>query len=83
MSTNGAVSADVAYDMFTSYTPGGSSVNEIMIWLTNINSGPISKSYDAEGNAVPSVTDIDLEGYTWLASRLHNYLRSINFLFFV
>ncbi|KAG2139923.1 glycoside hydrolase family 12 protein [Suillus cothurnatus] len=65
MSTNGAVSADVAYDMFTSYTPGGSSVNEIMIWLTNINSGPISKSYDAEGNAVPSVTDIDLEGYTW------------------
>jgi xyloglucan-specific endo-beta-1,4-glucanase len=65
LSTNGTVSADVAYDMFTSYTPGGKAVNEIMVWLTSVNSKPISASYDAAGQAIPSVTNINLEGYTW------------------
>ncbi|KAG1743043.1 glycoside hydrolase family 12 protein [Suillus lakei] len=64
-SNNAAVVADVAYDLFTSYTAGGSNVNEIMIWLANINSGPISAEYNAQGQAVPIVTNISLEGYTW------------------
>ncbi|KAG1793202.1 glycoside hydrolase family 12 protein [Suillus plorans] len=63
-STNEVV-ADVAYDLFTSGSPGGSNVNEIMVWLASINSGPISAEYNAEGQAVPIVTNISLEGYTW------------------
>ncbi|KAG2049789.1 glycoside hydrolase family 12 protein [Suillus hirtellus] len=59
------VQADVAYDLFTSWSPGGSDVNEIMIWLANINSGPISYNYNAEGDAIPIVTNIPLEDYTW------------------
>ncbi|KAG2144495.1 glycoside hydrolase family 12 protein [Suillus clintonianus] len=64
-SANGTVVADVAYDLFTSGTAGGSNVNEIMIWLANINAGPISAHYDAEGNAVPIVTNVSLQGHTW------------------
>ncbi|KAG2346881.1 glycoside hydrolase family 12 protein [Suillus weaverae] len=64
-SNTGAVVADVAYDLFTSDTAGGSNVNEIMIWLANVNSGPISAQYNAQGQAVPIVTNISLEGYTW------------------
>ncbi|KAG1845728.1 concanavalin A-like lectin/glucanase domain-containing protein [Suillus subalutaceus] len=41
-SNTGVVVADVAYDLFTSDTAGGSNVNEIMIWLANVNSGPIA-----------------------------------------
>lgn len=63
-STNEVV-ADVAYDLFTSWSPGGSNQNEIMVWLANINSGPISRNYNAEGQAIPIVTNISLEGYTW------------------
>lgn len=63
--SNTSVAADVAYDLFTSWSPGGSNVNEIMIWLANINSGPISANYNAQGQAVPIVSNISLEGYTW------------------
>ncbi|KAG2353596.1 glycoside hydrolase family 12 protein [Suillus spraguei] len=62
---NGPVVCDVAYDLFTSYNHGGSPVNEVMIWLANVNSGPISYQYNATGQAVPHVTNIPLEGYTW------------------
>ncbi|KIK49012.1 glycoside hydrolase family 12 protein, partial [Suillus luteus UH-Slu-Lm8-n1] len=62
--SNEDIVADVAYDLFTSWSPGGSNVNEIMIWLANINSGPISANYDAEG-AVPIAKNISLEGSTW------------------
>ncbi|KAG2031819.1 glycoside hydrolase family 12 protein [Suillus americanus] len=65
LSNNVLAEGDVAYDIFTSYNPGGSNVNEIMIWLANINSGPISAVYNAEGQAVPIATNISLEGYTW------------------
>ncbi|KAG1877295.1 glycoside hydrolase family 12 protein [Suillus subluteus] len=65
LSNNELAVGDVAYDLFTSYNPGGSNVNEIMIWLANVNSGPISAQYNAEGQAVPIVTNISLEGYTW------------------
>ncbi|KAG1776652.1 glycoside hydrolase family 12 protein [Suillus placidus] len=65
LSPNGPIVADVAYDLFTSYSAGGSNVNEIMIWLANVNSGPISAEYNAQGQAVPIVTNISLEGYTW------------------
>lgn len=76
--SNEDIVADVAYDLFTSWSPGGSNVNEIMIWLANINAGPISANYDAEG-AVPIAKNVSLEGNTWSALRLHNYLRNIDF----
>ena len=61
----GSVVADVAYDLFTSSTSGGSGQNEIMIWLANYNAGPIAQSWDANGNPVPTVSNISLAGYTW------------------
>ncbi|EDR10183.1 glycoside hydrolase family 12 protein [Laccaria bicolor S238N-H82] len=64
-STSGSVVADVAFDLFTSATPGGSNHNEIMIWLANFSSGPISYSYSASGNAVAFANSIPLAGYTW------------------
>ncbi|KAL5486334.1 hypothetical protein ACEPAI_7380 [Sanghuangporus weigelae] len=57
--------ADVAYDLFTSTSPNGDNINEIMIWLANINAGPISAVFNAQGQAVPAVTNISLEGHTW------------------
>jgi xyloglucan-specific endo-beta-1,4-glucanase len=62
--SSSSVTADVAFDLFTASTPGGSNVNEVMIWLANINSGPIASSYTSSG-AVPTTTDISLAGYTW------------------
>lgn len=50
--TTGTVVANVAYDLFTANTAGGSSVNEIMIWLANINAGPISFVYNSAGQPV-------------------------------
>lgn len=35
--------ADVAYDVFTSATAGGAEAYEMMVWLANINAGPISR----------------------------------------
>ncbi|EJD07169.1 uncharacterized protein FOMMEDRAFT_138810 [Fomitiporia mediterranea MF3/22] len=57
--------ADVAYDLFTSTSPTGDNINEIMVWLANINAGPISAVFNAQGQAVPAVTNISLEGHTW------------------
>jgi xyloglucan-specific endo-beta-1,4-glucanase len=34
---------NVAYDVFTSSTPGGSETYELMIWLGNFNAGPIAR----------------------------------------
>lgn len=40
------VVADVAYDMFTSSTSGGSEEFEIMVWLAALGgAGPISATY--------------------------------------
>ncbi|KAJ7768266.1 glycoside hydrolase family 12 protein [Mycena metata] len=64
-STSGTVVADVAYDMFTSTTSGGSAVNEIMIWLANFNAGPISAVYSSSGQPVPKVSNLSLGGHTW------------------
>jgi xyloglucan-specific endo-beta-1,4-glucanase len=37
------ITADVAYDLFTSDSAGGAEKYEMMIWLANINAGPISR----------------------------------------
>jgi xyloglucan-specific endo-beta-1,4-glucanase len=37
------LTADVAYDLFTSDSAGGAEKYEMMIWLANINAGPISR----------------------------------------
>lgn len=60
--------ADVAYDMFTSSSAGGSATNEIMIWLANYNAGPISSSYNSAGQPNPVATGISLAGQTWYAT---------------
>ncbi|KAJ7233870.1 concanavalin A-like lectin/glucanase domain-containing protein [Mycena haematopus] len=64
-SSTGTVVADVAYDLFTSTTSGGSAVNEIMIWLANFNAGPISATYSSSGQPVPVVSNLSLAGHTW------------------
>ncbi|KAG2139918.1 glycoside hydrolase family 12 protein [Suillus cothurnatus] len=80
-SNTGEVVADVAYDLFTSNTAGGSNVNEIMIWLANVNSGPISAVYNAAGHAVPIVKNISIEGHTWnLYSGSNGYNQVYSFL---
>ncbi|KAJ7267406.1 glycoside hydrolase family 12 protein [Mycena rebaudengoi] len=63
--TTGTVVANVAYDLFTANTAGGSSVNEIMIWLANINAGPISFVYNSAGQPVPVASNVSLGGHTW------------------
>ncbi|KAI0055284.1 glycoside hydrolase family 12 protein [Artomyces pyxidatus] len=64
-STQGKIVADVAYDLFTSATPGGSGANEIMIWLANFNAGPISAVYNSDGTPQPVASNISLAGHTW------------------
>ncbi|KAJ8455408.1 hypothetical protein ONZ51_g12472 [Trametes cubensis] len=64
-STSGSIVADVAYDLFTSNTAGGSNVNEIMIWLANFNAGPISSQYGSDGKPVPVASNLSIAGHTW------------------
>lgn len=61
---------DVAYDLFTADTAGGEATNEIMIWLANFQSGPISFVFNAEGQAVPIASDISVAGFTWYVHAL-------------
>jgi xyloglucan-specific endo-beta-1,4-glucanase len=57
--------ADVAYDLFTSATAGGSNAYEIMIWMANYNAGPISYTYDASGKPTPVASNLSIGGKTW------------------
>lgn len=57
--------ADVTYDLFTSYTAGGSNVNELMVWLANFNAGPISYEYNEYGQAIPIASNLAINGHTW------------------
>ncbi|KAG6819882.1 hypothetical protein H0H93_007761 [Arthromyces matolae] len=64
-SSSGTVVADVAYDLFTSSTSGGSAANEIMIWLANYNAGPISATYSSSGQPSPIASSVSIAGHTW------------------
>ncbi|KAF7369095.1 Glycoside hydrolase family 12 protein [Mycena venus] len=64
-SSSGSIVADVAFDLFTSTSSGGSAANEIMIWLANFNAGPISATYNSAGQPVPIVSNLSLAGHTW------------------
>jgi xyloglucan-specific endo-beta-1,4-glucanase len=66
------VVANVAFDIFTSTTPGGDNHNEIMIWLANFSAGPICSSYNAYGIAVAVASSISLAGYTWYAQDIRD-----------
>ncbi|KAF9222433.1 glycoside hydrolase family 12 protein [Gyrodon lividus] len=59
------VVADVAYDMLTSTTPGGSAVNEIMIWLGDYNVRPVSSHYNFDGWPLPVRSELLLGGHIW------------------
>ncbi|KAI0761855.1 concanavalin A-like lectin/glucanase domain-containing protein [Irpex lacteus] len=63
--SSGSIVADVAYDLFTADTAGGSNVNEIMIWLANYNAKPISFNWSAQGDPIPVATSVSLAGHTW------------------
>jgi len=65
VSNSGTIVADVAFDLFTSNTAGGSNANEIMIWLANYNAGPISAVYNSNGTPQPKASNISLGGNTW------------------
>ncbi|KAH8672654.1 endoglucanase A precursor [Tricladium varicosporioides] len=57
--TGSSIVADVAYDIFTSATSGGSNAYEIMIWLAAIGgAGPISST----GSPVATTT---INGVSW------------------
>ncbi|TDL20531.1 concanavalin A-like lectin/glucanase [Rickenella mellea] len=56
-----SMTADVAYDLFTSNSAGGSHVMEVMIWLANINAGPLSTSYPAK----PIASNLSIAGKSW------------------
>ncbi|KAH9919993.1 glycoside hydrolase family 12 protein [Epithele typhae] len=64
-STSGSIVADVAYDLFTANSAGGSNVNEIMVWLANFNAGPISAQYGSDGKPVPVASAVSLAGHSW------------------
>ncbi|KAG6894512.1 hypothetical protein C0993_011330, partial [Termitomyces sp. T159_Od127] len=63
--SNSNVVADVAYDLFTSSSSGGSAQNEIMVWLANYNAGPISAVYNSDGTPQPKASNVNLGGRTW------------------
>ena len=75
--SSGSVVSNVAYDLFTSSTPGGENLNEIMIWLADLNAGPISAAYHSDGTAIPIVADIALAGYTWYVIHSSNIYSQI------
>ncbi|KXN82941.1 putative xyloglucan-specific endo-beta-1,4-glucanase A [Leucoagaricus sp. SymC.cos] len=64
-STSGSIVANVAYDLFTSSSAGGSNANEIMIWLANFNAGPISAVYNSDGTPKPAASNLSIAGHTW------------------
>ncbi|KIY65363.1 glycoside hydrolase family 12 protein [Cylindrobasidium torrendii FP15055 ss-10] len=64
-SSSGSIVANIAYDLFTSSTSGGSNEYEIMIWLANYNAGPISYTYGSDGKPTPVASNISLAGKTW------------------
>ncbi|KAI9566135.1 glycoside hydrolase family 12 protein [Boletus coccyginus] len=64
-SSSGSVVANIAYDLFTSHTAGGSNVNEVMIWLANINAGPMSYKYDYYGQPAPIARNLAIAGHSW------------------
>jgi hypothetical protein len=63
-----SVVADVAYDLFTSSSPGGSNEYEIMIFLANFNAGPISYTYSFDGEPTDIAT-VTLAGQQWCVMR--------------
>ncbi|KAF7419410.1 hypothetical protein PC9H_002000 [Pleurotus ostreatus] len=64
-STSGNVVGNVAYDLFTASTPTGNNENEIMIWLANLNAGPISAQYNSDGTPKPTASNVSIAGHTW------------------
>ncbi|KAL0581451.1 hypothetical protein V5O48_000605 [Marasmius crinis-equi] len=63
--SSGTIVTNVAFDLFTSSSAGGSNQNEIMIWLGNYGAGPISYNYNADGTPKAVATNISLAGQSW------------------
>lgn len=61
-----SITADVAYDLFSSSSAQGHQEFELMIWLAQLGgAGPISYTYGANGHPTPLVSNVQLGGYSW------------------
>jgi len=59
---------DVCYDAFVQHTnPPNTNIQgwEIMIWSFYQNTQPIAASYNAQGQAIPWMTNVSIGGRTW------------------
>ncbi len=66
---------DVAYDIWNT-----SNSYEIMLWTKYQNTGPVSYNYNAQGNAVPVYTNVNVGGATWNVYEGNNGHDVISFL---
>ncbi|CAO1639462.1 unnamed protein product [Sympodiomycopsis kandeliae] len=62
--TGSSIRADVAYDLFTSDSPGSAKKYEIMIWLARYDVNPIASSYNGDG-AVADDENVSVGGHRW------------------
>ena len=62
--------ANVVYDIFTSSYPGGPKEYEIMVWLSNFNTGPLKDDYSA--GVPPLLAGVNIDGKTYDLWRGHN-----------
>jgi hypothetical protein len=59
---------NATYDIFIDPIPEPTDRNsktELMIWLNWSNTQPLSNAYDANGNAIPTATNVSLGGRSW------------------
>ncbi|KAF2771992.1 concanavalin A-like lectin/glucanase [Teratosphaeria nubilosa] len=71
------VTADVAFDMFTSSTKDGSREFEVMVWLAALGgAGPISLSYDAAGHA-ESIASTTIGGHSFAVYKGSNGAQTV------
>ncbi|KAF9269860.1 glycoside hydrolase family 12 protein [Marasmius fiardii PR-910] len=64
-SSSGTIVANVAFDLFTSSSSGGSNQYEVMIWLANYNAGPISYNYNSDGTPRAVASNLSIAGQSW------------------
>ena len=59
---------DATYDIWFDPTPNPNnrnSAHELMLWLQWAGTQPIAASHNAQGQAIPTASNVSLGGYTW------------------